>query len=71
MGWREGQGPELLLGGVCPPPAGGAETCSLQKNGDPGYLATVFPSAVGTGSIVLGGQQVVPETDAGPWTLEV
>lgn len=40
--WREeGQGPELLLGGTCVPPAGEAETCSSQKDWDAEFLARV------------------------------
>lgn len=30
-----------------------------------------FPSTVGTGFIEWGEQQVIPEVEADPWTLEV
>lgn len=49
---RGGTIAELLLSGVCVPSAGGAETCSSQKDGDAGFLAKVSPSMIGTGPIV-------------------
>lgn len=60
----------MLQGGVCAPPAGGAEIYSSQKDGDPGCLAKVFPSTIGT-VLLWEGQHMVPETEADSWTLEV
>lgn len=55
-GWgKEGQGPELLLCGVCLPPAGELRHAHLRRMGGTGFLAKVSPRTIGTDPIVWEG----------------